>query len=704
MTPERTGLRPLLEVVVPHLGPALAGPAAVDEVRRLACALPLVDRAGFESRLGPRARPTVDLQAGFAVDEASRVAAALDRAGDGPWRAVRDVCRSWADGGLDRRITELWLEVDADGAGEPSPSIFAVLAGAGGSAHVDVALDLVRTLLPPDRQPATEQLVRTLSEGVGGRGVVNHVGLMLGRPVTGVRLHVSAVALRDVADVARDVGWPGDVQELETWAHRLLDLGDRLALCFEAVDGRLTPRIGLECFFTQLRGVDPRWPALLRELAAHGLCTDEQADALLGWPGYGGPFDADPWPDELVQRDIGGSPETLVVVERRLSHVKVTIGDGDGDGAATAKAYFGFGRVALDLAPAPPPAPTRRPVRERPLEATESTRAGLDLLLQRRNQAGWWRDFFDRARPADVEGRVTGYASDEWVTAFVAHAVAGATGADAADGHRAALEAHRLLHRRRATGGWGYHALLPADADTSTWVLRLGLRLGLPPGRRDDEALELVRALTTDRGGVRTYPGSAAAPLAEFLRMEGDYAGWCAEHLCVTAAAAGLDGMAASRGLLRATQRADGSWTGHWWEDDEYTTARAVEALWDDPAPCAAAHAWATGRVDGPSPFAVALALTVIARTSTGPLPQAGVRARRRLLAMQRTDGSWEPSARLRVPAPDAVDPTVDEGRTRDYVDDDALFTTATVLEALWRSGPTAAPSRSGGRPAGRPR
>jgi hypothetical protein len=163
----------------------------------------------------------------------------------------------------------------------------------------------------------------------------------------------------------------------------------------------------------------------------------------------------------------------------------------------------------------------------------------------------------------------------------------------------------------------------------------------------------------------------------------------------VTAAAAALELSPAPLDFLRAAQRADGSWTAHWWDDDEYATARAVEVLASDGDEAAVARAvgWAESRVGpdgavvsalhgGPSPFATALALTTL---QVGDAPSDGVRARAAawLRSQQRADGSWPSSAWLRVPAPEQRDPLACPDTTLHYLDDDAVFTTATVLAAL---------------------
>jgi hypothetical protein len=113
----------------------------------------------------------------------------------------------------------------------------------------------------------------------------------------------------------------------------------------------------------------------------------------------------------------------------------------------------------------------------------------------------------------------------------------------------------------------------------------------------------------------------------------------------------------------------------------------------------AAAVAWGTRRVssdgavrtdaDGePSAFATALALYAIrtagAGDDSGP---AAERALRWLLEHQLENGSWEPSARLRVPPPSVHHPSESPELIMHYNRDCGVWTTATVIAALAASG-----------------
>jgi hypothetical protein len=159
---------------------------------------------------------------------------------------------------------------------------------------------------------------------------------------------------------------------------------------------------------------------------------------------------------------------------------------------------------------------------------------------------------------------------------------------------------------------------------------------------------------------------------------------------------------------LHTTQAPDGGWPAYWWQDPEYATALAAEALAGiepDTGRVARAVAWginrlspqgyvATGDHPGGSPFATAwcLRLLLLGRAD-GAVREAIAAVTDWLVRQQLPDGSWMSSARLRVPYPDDLDPNqfdrwVYHGAVQGSLvfDRQRAFTTATVLHALYRS------------------
>jgi hypothetical protein len=509
---------------------------------------------------------------------------------------------------------------------------------------------------------------------------------MLGRPLPTMRVHVSPLPPAAMVPYLERLEWPGDPDAIKAQATVLFDYVDLVVLCLDILDGRLL-RLGLEASFANNHGLNPRWPALLARLTDLGMCSSEKASALVGWPGEITPLSAPgPWPDDLIVRGLTRSAAALGALDRRLSHVKLTCLPGQ---APSAKAYFGYGYVwtmpsaAGDHQPAPP----RKPA----ADVERAIEAAVGYLLAVRHQSGWWRDFFDT--------RSVGF-SDEWVTAYVGDALAGTGQPRARAGAREAFEL--LLTRRETAAGWGYNVLLPADGDGTTWALRLARSLAQSEHARVAAGQGRLRSLTGPEGGLASYTAADVAPLDEILQMGGDYAGWRAAHLCITAPAAVL-GSEMTLSYLRATQNPDGSWSSYWWDEDEYATAWAVQALAEhaserDADAIAAAVAWCGRRIgadgavraraDGePSVFATALALHAIgtgAAESHGSVRiPAAERAQRWLLERQLKDGSWDASAHLRVPEPSAHDPSAAPESIMYYIPDCGVWTTATVVAAL---------------------
>jgi Prenyltransferase and squalene oxidase repeat len=699
-----------LELVMPAMPAALIGSDAQRSIAAIAAALPPFHQAGFECRLKV-GEAQVDLQQGFPLrDQALAplvrfLAAEPDRGSS--WGAVHRLAVEHLERSDAGELAEIWLEPDVIGSGDGpelhlsdlGPSVFAVLGSHDADASLDTAVATVRTLLPGREAADAESVLRRCAGACDAPARISHVGVMLGRDLPALRVHVCGIPLHSFDAHVKRLGWPGDHEELHLLAAILLDHCDELVVCLDVLDGQVM-RIGLECFFSQKQGVDPRWPPLLDRLVELGLSSKAKAQALLTWPGALTPLDLpDQWPDDLLVQSLTYAADMLGIVERRLSHIKVTCAPGL---PPSAKAYFGYGHVRMAARPVADPA-RRLPAPAPASTADTAIDAAIGRLLDARNQSGLWRDFFDRGRPRDVERRVNGYASDEWVSAYIATALAGVPRTKARDAARHALA--RLLARRGGKlAGWGYHALLPPDADTTAWVLRLADAVDTDDRDRLTPARSFVASLTDSSGAVHTYAEEAAGPLAEFLLMDGSYAGWCGAHTCVTAAVAALEPDGPSAGHLLEAQNADGSWSGHWWDDDEYATARAIEALAARPGAgdaVARAIAWSAGRISedgavrshahaGASPFATALALHGIRAgglAGDGEARAAAARAEHWLCRHQLADGSWEPSARLRVPAPAAVDPFELPEQTLTYVDEDGLFTTATVLAALSDAG-----------------
>ena len=137
--------------------------------------------------------------------------------------------------------------------------------------------------------------------------------------------------------------------------------------------------------------------------------------------------------------------------------------------------------------------------------------------------------------------------------------------------------------RRDPSGGWGYNATVPPDADSTIWAVQLAERVAGGASASLGAARAFLERHRRPGGGLATY--ADAAPVRADMGFPAwvSYRGWTSAHPCVTAAASNVrllgDQPDELDAYLRRTQRSDGSWPAYWWADREYATALAVLGL-----------------------------------------------------------------------------------------------------------------------------
>ncbi|PHM06458.1 hypothetical protein CK516_33395 [Nostoc sp. 'Peltigera malacea cyanobiont' DB3992] len=153
---------------------------------------------------------------------------------------------------------------------------------------------------------------------------ISHVGIMLSREVETLRINVSQLPVYQIGSYLQQIGYTQATDEIEILVNHLLDTFDYVRLCLD-VGTKIYPQIGLECYFEQQSGLDPRWSPFLNDLVAKGLCTPEKRDALIAWVGYTTPSTSkEPWASHLIAESLLQPPDSLSVLQRGLSHIKIT--------------------------------------------------------------------------------------------------------------------------------------------------------------------------------------------------------------------------------------------------------------------------------------------------------------------------------------------------------------------------------------------
>ena len=322
----------------------------------------------------------------------------------------------------------------------------------------------------------------------------------------------------------------------------------------------------------------------------------------------------------------------------------------------------------------------------------------VTFLVNARTRDNLWSDF-------DLP---TGE-SDGWVTGYVGTIMSGIGDSTAFQAAKEAWMKHGAKHFFTGHGGWSFNRWSPEDGDSTAWGIRFAINLGLKDKLRTEVAEKfLFHHITTD-GGVTTF--ILEKDLRNFLsaRPDDDISGWMGTHTCVTAAAAMVPSLNSRLApWLQKHQLPDGSWDAYWWPDPEYSTSLAIEALTlNNPVGYSTAINksvdYIIGKLNGKfyigngefpngSPFATALGLKILVLSGRyHELKEMISSITLWLIGHQRIDGSWEPSAMLRVPPAKVTDASgfqdwncgeaLDWGTTT--VDQHSTFTTSTVVCAL---------------------
>jgi hypothetical protein len=369
----RAALGELLAALEPRLPADLVPAGSRAVMRRLTARFPcsLTRLFGFERRID---QPTggadfllcispYGQERGILADHpaAARLPARLWR--QPVWRRIRAFARQWTQPGslLDARILNMWLEFDTGGAALPLPSVFFGIAPAAGGRRrrredervvLEAALPLLAGL---PLAAAVRRMLATAVDRLPAGASLFQVGLMSGRPESGLRLCIRGLRAAEVPRYLRDIGWPGPPAALRDLLHAVAGAVPAIDLDLD-VGAEVGPNVGLECPLRGWRRAQPEsdFPRLLEALGRLGLCRRE-AGLALGrcWFFVHEHQGAVSWPPALkrASADLGG--RLVSTLACGVHHVKLTCRP---DAAPTAKAYLAVRHLWLQPAPAAPAA------------------------------------------------------------------------------------------------------------------------------------------------------------------------------------------------------------------------------------------------------------------------------------------------------------------------------------------------------------
>lgn len=346
-----------LDLAIPHLSPALVPTPSLAMMRPVAEAFPaaLTRCFGIECRLGDRAT-TADFAFSITPSERDIFFGDQNQRGFDPsllqhplWKRIVEFLRVWADpaSALHTNVLQTSVEFDLDGAGDPlhRPGFFfgskeIPPARPGPSHHFNwlyqTALPMIAGVDLP--RPVEENLQRCIACLPPG-GYVFALGAFSAREIPHLRICVSGISSDHIAAYLQEIGYPASLTEIREMVTVLSPLA-HMDLALDLGEG-IGAKMGFECWHDDSSPIDlPRKEAAFFDyLLGAGLCTAEEREALLGFPGFMDSRAALPqhWFD--VSQPDGGEPHpgSVSTIRRDVSHIKLVFQPGM---PVSAKAYL----------------------------------------------------------------------------------------------------------------------------------------------------------------------------------------------------------------------------------------------------------------------------------------------------------------------------------------------------------------------------
>lgn len=205
------------------------------------------------------------------------------------WQRFQDMCQEWGTSNtfLNQRLMEIWLEFDVEGAvvDVPIPGLFLVLNLAL-KWHPQLLLEMAQRLLGEQQiTPSMSKNIQICFEALPQGAKIIYVAAMLSRRADILRLNVSGLARDQISNYLADIGWTGDIEELDEVVKSISAFVDNIVLSFDVGD-RVLSRIGLECYLVEPPQQDHRWYAFYDYLISQGLSSPDKSNKVLAWPGF----------------------------------------------------------------------------------------------------------------------------------------------------------------------------------------------------------------------------------------------------------------------------------------------------------------------------------------------------------------------------------------------------------------------------------
>ena len=265
------------------------------------------------------------------------------------WKQVSNFALKWADpkSKLYNNVLGLWFEFDmASSSSEFAiPGVFIHTIPIHASS-INESLQhrwLINTAIPllmgKRLSHNVEQQILDCIKMMPSEASIYQVGVMLSRPINGIRLVIKRINLDQIAPYLKSVGWSDNQGRLAPLLEELQHFVNRIVLHITVAE-KVDPKIGIECsFYPDIYHQETRWNKFLKYLKKKDLCISDKYSSLLDFPGV-------QHEKMLNYFDLGHSmPITKMTtnsssraVVRFISHIKIIY---QPNCPIEAKAYYG---------------------------------------------------------------------------------------------------------------------------------------------------------------------------------------------------------------------------------------------------------------------------------------------------------------------------------------------------------------------------
>lgn len=337
--------------------PHLISAQRYGEMKKLASYFPeaISSFFGFESRLSsPEAHADYLFAVSSLRNEREKLAALIKKKtfpeeylATSEWQNICRFVLEWAspESVLYQKILGMWFEFDmVENQGDiPIPCIFlhTIPLRRTGGENIGWLTQMALPLISGKKLPEKiEQNVQRAIDELPKEAVIMDAGIMLSRPVSGVRFIIAKIQPNHIIPYLEKLGWSEEHDHLSTLLKELKRQVTRIVLHITLTEQGIDKKIGIECSFTSDRyHLETRWVSFFDYLVDKGVCIPQKKDALLQFMGID---------QEDVKRNFDSSiykPTVKIpdddfssALVRYISHVKLVYGP---DQQISAKAYPG---------------------------------------------------------------------------------------------------------------------------------------------------------------------------------------------------------------------------------------------------------------------------------------------------------------------------------------------------------------------------